>query len=85
MVLKTVHKVGGFPKLELGDVATRATGLIQWFRQMRRSLEPAGNTAILWWQWACNSANAAHRVFLVTALDQRGTVLPQGVCHPSTR
>ena len=85
MVLKTVQRVGELPKPELGGSAARNRGLKQWLRQVARSLEPAGNAATSWWQWPCNSANAAHRVFLATALDQQETVLPQGECRPSTR
>merc|ERR1711994_1216552 len=78
MVLKTLQMVGEFPMLELGDSATRARRLEQWLRQVAQSLEPTGHTVTSWWQWARNSAEAAHRVFLDTALDQRETVLPQG-------
>ena len=85
MVLKTLQMVGEFPKLELGDATTRARRLEQWLRQVTQSLEPTGPTVTTWWQWARNSAEAAHRVFLATALDQRESVLPQGECLPSTR
>ena len=85
MVLKTLQMVGEFPKLELGDSATRARRLEQWLRQVTQSLEPTGHTVTSWWQWARNSAEAAHRVFLTTALDQRESVLPQGEFLPSTR
>ena len=82
MVLKTVQLVGELPRLELGGSVASATRLRQWLRQVAQSLEPAGNAVTSWWQWACNSANAAHRVFLVTALDQREAVLPQGGVPP---
>ena len=78
MVLKTISMVGEFPKLELGDPTTRARRLEQWLRQVTQSLEPTGPIVASWWQWARNSAETAHRVFLNTALDQRETVLPQG-------
>ena len=77
LVLKTLPLVGEFPKLELGDSATRARRLQQWLRQVTQSLEPTGHHVTSWWQWARNSAEAAHRVFLTTILDQREAMLPQ--------
>ena len=82
MVLKTLQVVGEFPKLELGDPATRARRLEQWLRQVTQSLEPTGPTVAALWQWARNSAEAAHRVFLITILDQRESVLPQAGVPP---
>ena len=78
MVLKTLTLTGEFPKLEPGDPATRARRFEQWLRQVTQSLEPTGPVVASWWQWARNSAEAAHRTFLATALDLRESVLPQG-------
>ena len=82
LVLKTLNLVAEFPKLELGDPTTRARRLEQWLRQVTQSLEPAGHIVTSWWQWARNSADAAHRVFLATALDHRESVLPPGGVPP---
>ena len=82
LVLKTLNLVAEFPKLELGDPTTRARRLEEWLRQVTQSLQPAGPHAISWWQWARNSAEAAHRVFLATALDHRESVLPPGGVPP---
>ena len=85
LVLKTMSMIGEISKLELGDPTTRARRLEQWLRQVTQSLEPAGPVITSWWQWARNSADAAHRAFLATALDQRESVLPPGEFLPSTR
>ena len=82
MVLKTVPMVGALPKLELGDPTSRATRLKQWLSQVTQSLEPTGPHVTSWWQWAHNSAAAAHRFFLFADLAQRETGLPLGGVPP---
>ena len=65
-----------FPKLELGDVATRASRLHSWRVKVTQAIHPAGPHLRSWWKWVQQEAEDTYTVFLVTPLMTRESVIP---------
>jgi hypothetical protein len=83
MLMKSIQAfVPDFPKLELGDPATRATRLRSWRTTVTQAINPAGPHLIAWWEWCLREAEVAHKSFLKTPLHQRESILP-GAPMPS--
>ena len=77
MIMKAIQTfLNVMPKLELGEVATRATRLLTWKSTVEQALIPIGNTLRLWWRWCLNSANVAYKRFLKATLQERESILP---------
>jgi hypothetical protein len=52
------------PKLELGEVATRAQRLTTWFATIERLIRPAGMFLRQWFSWNRRVAQEAYTVYL---------------------
>jgi len=77
MILKAIQTfLSDFPKLELADVATRATRLIAWKSAVQQALIPIGAPVVAWWNWCVAQANATYKIFLTTPLINRESVVP---------
>ena len=77
MLLKTVQAfVPDFPKLEMGEPATRATRMLNWFTSIEQSVNPAGPHLIQWWQWCRQEAQGAYDIFLAAPTHQRESIMP---------
>ena len=68
--------IGELPKLEFGDSATRASRLQTWLGAVSQAVQPAGPHLIKWWQWVQQEAERAHKLFLVTPVMSRESILP---------
>ena len=78
MIMKSIQTfLSDVPKLELGDVATRATRLLAWKANFEQVLIPVGPTVRNWWRWCIQKATAAHKRFLAATLQDRESVVPQ--------
>ena len=77
MLMKSIQAfVPEFPKLEMGDVTTRAGRLLSWRIAVDQAVNPAGPHLIQWWKWCQKEAEAAYKVFLSKPLHQRESILP---------
>ena len=77
MLMKSLQAfVSDFPKLELGDPATRATRLRSWRTTVTQAINPAGPHLIAWWEWCLHEAEVAHKAFLTTPLHQCESICP---------
>jgi hypothetical protein len=77
MILKAIQTfLNDLPKLELGDVATRATRLLTWKATVEQALIPTGNHLRSWWRWCLQSAHVAYRRFLKASIQERESILP---------
>ena len=77
MILKAIQTfLSDLPKLELADVATRATRLIAWKSAVQQALIPIGATVVAWWNWCVAQAHATYKLFLTTPLINRESVVP---------
>ena len=77
MLLKVLEAhVKEFPKLTLGESATRATRFLQWRTQVRIQLGPVGHHMKAWWEWCESAAQKAHKVFLNTIVHGREGIVP---------
>ena len=77
MIMKSIQTfLSEVPKLELGDVATRATRLLAWKANFEQVLIPVGPTVRNWWRWCIKKAAEAHKRFLAATLQDRESVTP---------
>ena len=77
MLLKMIQSfLTELPKLELGDVSTRATKLQQWKIAVRVAISPAGPIILAWWDWCLQEAEAVYQVFLHASLQVREALVP---------
>jgi hypothetical protein len=61
MILKAIQTfLSDLPKLELGDVATRATRLLSWKTAIEQALVPVGSIMRNWWRWCLLKAGVAY-------------------------
>ena len=52
MLLKAIEAfVKELPKLELGEVSTRANRLLSWKVAVEQAVSPAGPHLKAWWKW----------------------------------
>ena len=80
MLLKSIQAfVTEFPKLEAGDVATKATRLINWKFAITRTISPAGPVILRWWNWCQQEAESVYRVFIKAPLAVRESLVPTSV------
>ena len=80
MMLKMIQTfLIDMPKLELGDIATRATRLISWIANVTQTLIPVGPVIRNWWRWCLEKASSAHKRFMVACLQDRESVMPTEV------
>ena len=81
MLLKSisVYLPNGFPKLEMGELATRPLRLISWKQQIVTALNPVGSLALHWWQWIIRAAERAHVRFAAPSIQERESVVPTDV------
>ena len=77
MIMKSIQTfLNEVPKLELGDIATRATRLLAWKANFEQVLIPVGPTVRNWWRWCIQKAAEAHKRFLAATLQDRESVMP---------
>ena len=77
MLLKSIQAfVTEFPKLEPGDVATKATRLINWRVAVKRTISPAGPVILNWWSWCQKEAESTYRQFIKAPLAIRESLIP---------
>jgi len=77
MIMKSIQQfLSDVPKLELGDIATRAIRLLAWKANFEQVLIPVGSTVRNWWRWCMQKAAAAHKRFLAATLQDRESVMP---------
>ncbi len=77
MILKAIQTfLNDLPKLELGDVATRATRLLSWKSAVEQALVPVGSQMRSWWRWCLQKAGVAHRRFLAASIQERESIVP---------
>ena len=72
MLMKSIQAfVPEFPKLEMGDTASRANRLKSWRTAVTHAINPAGPHLIQWWTWCLHEADNSHEIFLKTPISQR--------------
>ena len=77
MIMKAIQTfLKELPKLELGDIATRATRLISWKANIEQTLAPVGFHVRSWWRWCVKQATDTHRRFQVATLQDRESIVP---------
>ena len=77
MILKGIQTfLTDFPKLELGDVATRATRLISWKSSVSQALKPTGPQTHSWWLWILQKAMVAYQRFIKASIQDRESIFP---------
>jgi len=64
------------PKIELGDMSTRATRLLSWKANFEQALLPVGPVVRNWWRWCVQQAAEAHRRFNQARLQDREAIEP---------
>ena len=67
------------PKLELGDVSTRANRLLTWKVAVEQSIMPAGPHLKAWWKWCLHQAEKAYKSFIRANIQERESILPTEV------
>ena len=65
------------PKLELGDVGSRANRLISWKTAIEQAFTPAGFHLKNWWRWCMQKAEKAYKKFLQAHLNEREAIVPE--------
>jgi hypothetical protein len=77
MILKAIQTfTSELPKLELGDIATRANRLLSWTSAAEQALVPVGSHLRNWWRWCTQKAQVAYRRFLDFIIQDRESGLP---------
>ena len=78
MLLKLIQTYlsNGFPKLEIGELATRPARLVSWKQNIVTALKPMGSLAIEWWQWIVQQAEATHARFVKAPMAERNSIVP---------
>jgi len=77
MILKAIQTfLSDLPKLELGDMASRATRLLSWKSAMEQALVPVGAHLRDWWKWCLHKAGVAHKQFLAAPIHTRESIMP---------
>ena len=77
MILKAIQTfLTEIPKIDLGDVATRATRLIGWKNGMMQALALVGYHLQEWWRWCLEASGRAYRRFLDAGNHERESILP---------
>ena len=77
MLMKTMQVfLPELPKLELGDISTRANRLITWRTAVEQAIIPAGSHLRAWWRWCLNQAEIAYRAFLRARIQEREAIIP---------
>ena len=78
MIMKAIQTyLSDMPKLELGDMATRATRLHSWKTAIHQALLPVGSHMRNWWNWCLQKAGVAYKRFLSAELCDREKIFPQ--------
>ena len=67
------------PKLELGDVGTRASRLLTWKVAVEQTIAPVGAHAMSWWKWCLQQAEKTYRIFLRASVHEREAILPREI------
>ena len=77
MILKSIDiHLKELPKLELGDIATRATRLTTWKIQVEQMMTPAGPHLKAWWKWIVQKAMIAYGAFMKANIHVRESIIP---------
>ncbi len=80
MLMKTIQSfVKVLPKLELGDVSTRANRLLTWRVAVGQAIAPAGPHLTAWWKWCLQTAEKAYKVFIKASIQEREAIIPTEV------
>ena len=79
MLLKLIqtYLANGFPKLEIGELATRPARLVSWRQNIVTTLKPMGQLALDWWYWIVHQAEATHARFVKASLVERNSIVPE--------
>ena len=77
MLLKALSSfLSEFPKLELGDVSTRAQRLLTWKVAVLQAIIPCGHHLKAWWKWTLKQADVSYREFIKASVHERESILP---------
>ena len=77
MLMKALQAfVSDLPKLELGDISTRANRLLSWRVAVEQAIIPAGSHLKAWWRWCLLQAEKAHKIFIKASIHEREEILP---------
>jgi len=77
MLMKTLQTfVSDLPKLDMGDLATRANRLLLWKSAVELALAPAGPTLKAWWKWVSVEAETTYQLFLQSSIHEREALVP---------
>ena len=77
MIMKALGQyLHDLPKLELGDVSTRANRLLSWKSIIDLALIPVGAQLRVWWKWCLEKAGIAYRRFLAAGINERESIQP---------
>ena len=80
MILKAIQTfLIELPKIELADVATRATRLLAWKSAVGQALIPTGMQVCAWWKWCVAEASSTHKKFLAASLATRESIVPASI------
>jgi len=77
MILKMIQTfLIELPKIQLGDVSTRANRLIAWKTEIDQALVPIGTHMRNWWRWCMTQAQKTYTRFLAASIQERESVMP---------
>jgi len=77
MIMKSIQMyLSAFPKIDMGDVSTRASRLVTWKTTVLQTLIPCGKTLSEWWRWCLEQAAVAYKVYLSASIRERESILP---------
>ena len=77
MLLKSIQTfVPQLPKLELGDILTRAQRFLSWKVAVDQALIPCGPHLQAWWRWVVDKSAMSYKLLLRASASEKQKVFP---------